>query len=306
MRFKLMKKIILGLSCFLVTLNSLAGGGPPAAQKGGNACVSDNFCTYSEMPLQNQGALTLKWYINKKEKNWNLSDPGWCGAVAGMMAIYGMVKHNRKVKYNSWLDDKPDNHYGAWKTGVDFKTDFKKGGTYDGEASAAVQSLLNRATNYKSKYYSQGASGFDNSASIKNEIKAQKHVEYLSICKYGVENKRVITADLNQNLKDRKAKVGYYEVLGKTNGCHALALNGYDGNKLIINDPWGRVYTVDFESIFYGSTGGNIYAYPRTRVTYNKWMHRTWDNFSHFMGHGGEKGEHTILTGRIKFAIYQP
>lgn len=207
------------------------------------------------------------------------------------------------------MDDNPENKYGAWKTGLDFKTDFKKGGTYNSNASAAIQNLLNKATNYKSKYYSSENSPIASSASVKNEIKAQKHVEYLSICKYKVENRRTITADLNldQKVKERKAQVGYFEVLKEIDGCHALALNGYDGNKLIINDPWGRVYTVDFENIFYGSqSGNNIYALPRTRVIYGKMMHRTWDNFSHFMGHGGEKSTHTILTNRIKFSIYEP
>jgi hypothetical protein len=262
------------------------------------------------MPLQNQGALTLKWYINKKQKNWNLSDPGWCGAIAGMMAIYGIVKHNRKVKYNSWLDEKPDNHFGAWKTGLEFNTDFKKGGTYDGSASYAIQSLLNRATNYKAKYFSNQYNSAVNSASIKNEIKAQKYVAYLSICKYKVENKRTLTPGLNidQGVKDRKAQVGYYEVLkAGAENCHALALNGYDGSKLFINDPWGRVYTVDFENIIYGGISDNrVWAHPRTRVIYGNFKARTWDNFSHYIAHGGEKGEHTILSGRIKFAIYQP
>ncbi len=305
-----MKKINLGLICFLFTLNSYAsGGGPPKEQKTGNACVSDNFCTYGEMPLQNQGALTLKWYINKKEKNWNVWDPGWCGAVSGMMALYGINKHNRKIKWNSWMDDNPENKYGAWKTGLDFKTNFKNGGTYDSNASTAIQNLLNKATNYKSKYFSIEYSPIASSASVKNEIKAQKHVEYLSICKYKVENRRTITADLNldQKVKERKAQVGYYEVLKEINGCHALAMNGYDGNKIIINDPWGRVYTVDFENIFYGSQSGNyVYALPRTRVIYGKMMHRTWDNFSHFMAHGGEQKNHTILINRIKFSIYEP
>lgn len=301
-----MKKLIVFL--FFLS-NAHAGGGSLPPEKTGNACVSDNFCTYGEMPLQNQGAVTLKWYINDKQKNWNVWDPGWCGAVAGMMALYGINKHNRKIKWNSWMDDNPENKYGAWKTGLEFKTDFKKGGTYDGNAKDAIEGLLNKATNYKSKYLSVENGPITNSLSVKNEIKAQKHVEYLSICKYKVENRRVITADLNldQKVKERKAKVGYYEVLKEIDGCHALALNGYDGNKLIINDPWGRVYTVDFENIFYGSQSNNyVYALPKTRVTYGKMMARTWDNFSHFMGHGGEQGTHTILTNRIKFSIYQP
>lgn len=300
-----MKKILL-LIIFLT--NAHAAGGPPKEQKTGNACVSDNFCTYGEMPLQNQGAVTLKWYINKKEKNWNVWDPGWCGAVAGMMALYGINKHNRKIQWNSWMSDNPENKYGAWKTGLDFKTDFKKGGTYDGNAKAAIENLLNLAKNYKSKYFSVESSPIASSASIKNEIKTQKHVEYLSICKYNVENRRTIAPDLyfDKKIPERKAQIGYYEVLKEIKGCHALALNGYDGNRLIINDPWGRVYTVDFENIFYGSQSGNyIYAFPKTRVIYGKWKDRTWDNFSHFVQHGGEQGTHTILTNRIKFSIYE-
>ena len=246
-----MEKIPLFLISLLLTLNAHAAGSK-APQKTGNSCISDSFCTYGEMPLQNQGASTLLWYINDKEKIKVPSDPGWCGAVAGMMALYGMKNHNPKVKWNSWMDDKAENKYGVWKTGLDFKTDFKNGGTYSHLAYNAINNLLNKGSNYNSKFISYGSSSAS-SASIKDEIKAQKHVEYLSICQYKVEIKRTLSPDLNYSneIKDRKAKVGYYEVIKELTGCHALALNGYDGNRLIIHDPWGRVYTVDMENIFY-------------------------------------------------------
>ena len=88
---------------------------------------------------------------------------------------------------------------------MDFKTDFKKGGTYDSNAKAAIESLLNKATNYKSKYFSMEYNPIASSISVKNEIKNQKHVEYLSICEYKVEIKRTLAADLNYNQEIRPA-----------------------------------------------------------------------------------------------------
>ena len=297
------------LVSILLSFTSHGSGSKPPPEETANSCVSDKYCTYGDMPLQNQGAITLKWYLNKKESNMKMSDPGWCGPTAGMMALYGIKKHNPKVKWNSWMDDGTDNHYGVWRAGKDFKTDFKSGGTYNNNTEAAVKSLVDNAKNISAKFFSSQNAPIETSLSIKNEIKAQKHVEYLSICKYKVENKRTLIPNLNYSseVQKRKSSIGYYEVVKDQDGCHALALNGYDGDRLIIHDPWGRVYTVDVESIFYGrESSTDVIADPRTRVTYGKMRKRTWDNFSHFMGHGGEQSSHTILTFRLKFAVYQP
>jgi hypothetical protein len=86
-----------------------------------------------------------------------------------------------------------------------------------------------------------------------------------------------------------------------------LALNGYDGDKLIIYDPWGRVYTVSMDSIFYGRQGSNaVFADPRTRVIYGNYKTRTWDNFNHYVTGSGEQKTQTLLTHRIKFRVSQP
>ncbi len=302
MKFKIL------ITC-LISFSVYAGGSKPPPEETGNACLSDSYCTYGEMPLQNQGAVTLKWYLNKKVGNMNVFDAGWCGPTAGMMALYGVKNHNPKVKWGSWMDDGTDNHYGVWKAGVDFKTDFKNGGTFDNNAFSGIKNLIDKASNTSNKFYTNLGSTFVTSAIIKSEIKAQKHVEYLSICKYKVEVKRTLSPNIQyyQEVKDRFSNVGYFEVAKEIEGCHALALNGYDGNRLIIHDPWGRVYTVDVESIWYGRESGSfVFSDPRTRVTYGSMRKRTWDNFAHFMTHGGEQKSHTILRNRIKFGVYQP
>jgi hypothetical protein len=226
-----------------------------------------------------------------------------------MMALYGMKENNKGVRYNSWLANKTSWHYGVWKAGVDFKTDFKNGGTYTNDAYNGIRNLVKRASNTKSKYYHMGRSyPIDSGSSIKNSIKNRKHIEYVAMCKFKVKNKRTLVATMryDSEIKRRKQQVGYYEVMGKNEGCHALALNGYDGNRLIIYDPWGRVYTVNVENIFYGhESGSRVYQMPRTRITYGKYKKRDWLNFNHFVEHGGKKGAHTILVQRIQFGIYQ-
>ncbi|RLA62796.1 MAG: hypothetical protein DRQ88_13230 [Epsilonproteobacteria bacterium] len=297
--------IIFSLSSF-----SLFAGGskkPPPVNE--NACTSSSYCTYGKMPLANQGSMKLRWYLNSKTGNKVAMDPGWCGPVAGMMALYGMKEHNKNVRYNSWLKDRTEWRYGVWKSGVGFKTKFKDGGTYNSYASNHIRDLVNAATNTKSKYHSKGSYyPMDSGASIKNSIKNKKHIEYVSMCRYKVENKRTLVANINYDskVKQRHQQVGYYEVLGKNEGCHALAINGYDGNRLIIYDPWGRAYTVNIENIFFGrESGSNVYPNPRTRVTYGRYKKRKWANFSHFVKHGGKKSSHTILTQRVQFGIYQ-
>ena len=97
-----------------------------------NQCRSNLTCTYGDMPLQRQGAIMLRWFLNEKEQLSVKSDPGWCGAVAGMMAIYGLKAHNPGIKWNSWPDEVPsekvkkkNRYYGVWKTGKLFKTNFE-------------------------------------------------------------------------------------------------------------------------------------------------------------------------------------
>jgi len=302
-----MKIKIFLISICLIPFSIFGGGSKKPPPVNENACTSSSYCTYGNMPLANQGSMRLRWYLNKKTGNKLYSDPGWCGPVAGMMALYGMKEHNKKVRYNSWLKNKTNWRYGVWQTGLGSKTDFKNGGTYSHNTYKHIKDLVNKASNTKSKYYTYG-SRTESAKSIKNSIKNKKHIEYLSMCLYKVENKRTLIANLNYDskVKARYQQIGYYEVLGENEGCHALALNGYDGNRLIIYDPWGRVYTVNFENIFYGrETSSNVYASNRTRVTYGKYKKRNWLNFSAFVKRGGKKSEHTILTGRILFGIYQ-
>ena len=83
--------------------NRFSGGDSAYSE---NQCLSEVACTYGNMPLQRQGFITLRWYLNEKEQLVK-SDPGWCGAVAGMMALYGLNAHNPQIKWNSWPDEVP-------------------------------------------------------------------------------------------------------------------------------------------------------------------------------------------------------
>jgi hypothetical protein len=308
-RIIIMKALIFVISLSLIPFTAFPKGGKRPPKRGKeNKCTSSRYCTYGKMPLDRQNRMGLRWYINKKSKNRVWNDPGWCGPVAGMMALYGMKNHNPKVRFNSWLDHKTSKNYGVWRSGEDFDTDWKGGGTYAYDTYIGIKNLVNRARRTKSKYYDRKNSDFDNSKTIKDSIQRRKHIEYVSMCNQKVETKRTLLPNLRYDsaVKKRFQKVGYYEVLGDYIGCHALVINGYDGNRLIAYDPWGRVYTVAIENYLFARHSHNrVIADTNPRVTYIKYKKRDWLNFGHFVKHGGKKKEHTILIDRILFGIFQ-
>tara|TARA_Y100001954_G_scaffold93508_1_gene102413 strand:+ start:527 stop:1501 length:975 start_codon:yes stop_codon:yes gene_type:complete len=283
-----------------------------------NQCRSEVACTYGNMPLQRQGSIMLRWYLNEKEQLSVKSDPGWCGAVAGMMALYGLKAHNPQIKWNSWPDEVPfkrikkkNLHYGVWKTGKLFKTNFEKGGTYGHHAALGLQNIWDNLEGAKWKHYSnERYLPLWSTETLKQDILEKKHVSYVGISKEKVKIVRSLSPQIfyDDEIKKRYLDVGYFEVPVSREGGHALVINGYDGDHLILYDPWGRIYTAKASNYLYAVEKGFlsdkvISGSHRTRFTYGKKKKRNWMNFSHFIEHAGEFRFHNILMTKTNIGL---
>ena len=314
-----MKKVIILMT--IVSCSELFSFGGNRFQEDGpfeNSCVSREVCTYGKMPLQRQGSMMLRWYLNEKEDLSVRSDPGWCGAVAGMMAVYGLRAHNPHIKWNDWPDLLPtskvksrNRHFGVWRTGLIFKTDFENGGTYGHHAADALRDMWDKVENEKWKYYSnERYLPLWSSETLKKDIYQNKHVSYVGVSKEEVKIVRSLStnARYDENVKERFMEVGYYEVPVQREGGHALVINGYDGGKIILYDPWGRIYTVDVTNYLYAVEKGylsnrTLSGSHRSRFTYYKKKKRDWLNFDHFIGNSGLKKYHNILNTKTNIGI---
>jgi len=283
-----------------------------------NQCKSDLTCTYGKMPLQRQGAIMLRWYLNEKEQLSVKSDPGWCGAVAGMMAIYGLKAHNPHVKWNAWPDKVPSKrikkngrYYGVWKTGKLFKTNFEKGGTYGHHAASGLQNMWDNLEGVNWKHFSnERYLPLWSTETLKQDILEKKHVSYVGISKEKVKIVRSLSPKVvyDEKVKKRFLDVGYFEVPISREGGHALVINGYDGQNLILYDPWGRIYTAKASNYLYAVEKGFISdkvisGSHRTRFTYGKKKKRDWLNFDHFIQNSGLVRYHNILTTKTNIGL---
>ncbi len=283
-----------------------------------NNCLSKVSCTYSRMPLQRQGAIMLKWYLNEKESLSVKSDPGWCGAVAGMMAVYGLRVHNPNVKWDDWPDNVPvskikksNRYYGVWKIGQSFKTNFENGGTYGHHAADALRNMWDKVKGYSWKHFSnERYLPIWSTKTLKEDIYKKKHVSYIGVSKEEVKIVRSLSTSVryDKEVKERFMNVGYYEVPVKREGGHALVINGYDGGKIILYDPWGRIYTVDIVNYLYAVEKGfisnkTLSGSHRSRFSHHKKIKRDWLNFNHFIENAGLKKYHNILNTKTNIGI---
>ena len=91
-------------------------------------------------------------------------------------------------------------------------------------------------------------------------------------------------------------------------GMLDIIVNGYDGDNLILYDPWGRIYTAKASNYLYAVekrflSDKIISGSHRTRFTYGKKKKRDWLNFDHFIGNSGLKKYHNILNTKTNIGI---
>lgn len=284
------------------------GAGSATAATGSGECQSNSHCTYGLMPIERQGDRDLGDYI-KKHTDGPDDDKGWCGAVSGMMIITAFRAHFPSIKWNSWVDEldpgmNENNRFkGILEAGNLFKTDWKYGGTSTSYVMRGLKSLIEPVETEDK--FTVGDDLIEPTPFFKidgyiSTLRDKKQAHYLTIIKTNVINKRTLTPDnvRHENHKDLVMNYEAYEMI-QDKGRHAIVLNGYEGDKAIIYDPWGRAYLSYLTTRFYTWQYNSSYKL-KNGLVYKKDIH--WDTFGkHFV----EKGnDHFVIDEKISLRVH--
>jgi hypothetical protein len=205
----------------------------PVPAKLHSRCQSTSRCFYANFPVYEQGFWGLENYIGNKLGKANYTDPGLCGPTAGAMILKAVLneRDNRTKLNNVFLTNVLNQSWyeTVYQLGRDANTDFINGGTYTTGIYFSFLNYFRNTAAQKSLYltmehsWSQGAR--ITNSDIINLIKTKKPALYIGV-KALVRHETYINGI---------QKIWHaYEGPG-----HALAIKGFDGDRLHIQDPWG-------------------------------------------------------------------
>jgi hypothetical protein len=186
-----------------VALGAISAGAPAVAEV---VCQSASLCLHSNMPLYNQGAVSLISLINKNKGLALKQDMGFCGPTASAMVLKSM-RNNSPIPLLSMVDiEKPEELIFA--VGESEGINWEKGGVQ----ISGAKSIRSTVRDLFTKSIIHSGNGYSGRVPTVAEFR-----NYVPIYVVGAQ--------------------------GKT-AAHAMALNGVEGNLHKIFDPWGRIYSV--------------------------------------------------------------
>jgi hypothetical protein len=213
-----------------------------------NRCQSESICVYSKMPLLRQSDPRLARFIalRIRENPHRYKDPGLCAPVASTMAIAGIMSEmhlgttpaNGLVNLLSMPSSRVSPENKVWLIGKEVKTDFRRGGTKANDVFSAYKRFFHFKNQKSKQLAAHGISNWDNlrdrygeydNNRLVNSIKSKKHVLHTFLTAAELKKKKILWK-----------KIRYYS---PTVG-HATLINGVDGNRLKMFDPWGSMYPV--------------------------------------------------------------
>jgi hypothetical protein len=174
------------------------------------------------MPIYSQGSSMLESYIGRMIGVSQYQDRGMCAPTSGAMVLSAVLseKNNLTNLNNSFLNSIPSRPWyeTVYEIGLDSGTDFRNGGTFFPDLTDALFSYFSE-TEAKTGLY---MSSWSMTTPWANEdilglIRSKKPA--LVISTFGL-------------IKDNS----FYRFSGSS---HALAIKGFDGDRLHIQDAWG-------------------------------------------------------------------
>jgi hypothetical protein len=219
-------------------------------------CESSIRCVFASMPLYSQGSSELADKVGSLLNDPLYKDQGLCVPVAATMMLSGLIqeKHPKTKTNNIFLDDFNNRPWvdNALQIGLDAKTNFSEGGT----ALFFVNSAFGKYFKHvkAAKRYDRINKGLlliDPNKSLhwyKSKIKKYKYAFLIGTDVFEKVEKKILgikivyykprhgdNGDQDNDLKDG-GRIG-----------HGLVIAGYEGDKLLISDPWGVRYFTDFK-----------------------------------------------------------
>ncbi len=185
-------------------------------------CQSSARCFYAQMPVYNQNNFMLENYVGNKIGVSQYHDAGLCAPTSGAMVLRAVLseKDGLTKLNNTFLNFLP---YQPWyetiyQIGVDAQTDFLNGGTTPYEMNHAFSAYFSKTQAKKGLYLNlwQRNNLWANQDMI-DLIKSKKPAFLIGV--------------------HPLTKVGARYT--STSSGHALAIKGFDGDRLHIQDPWG-------------------------------------------------------------------
>lgn len=185
-------------------------------------CQSNIRCVYTRMPIYSQGSSMLESYVGRMIGVSQYQDRGMCAPTSGAMVLSAVLseKNDFTRLNNSFLDSIPGRPWyeTIYEIGLDSGTDFRNGGTFLSDLTDALFSYFSQTQAKKGIYLSSWSRyTLWTNEEMLGLIKSKKPAFVIST--YGL---------VNEN--------GAYRFSGSS---HALAIKGFDGDRLHIQDPWG-------------------------------------------------------------------
>ena len=203
------------------------------------SCQSGTICVHNLMPLWDQSDGQLRAYVNATEGLSLTHDPGWCGAVSGAMVLSSYFQEVQT--YTGLQPTAIPSPYTAGMTEYPFidktmhllGTNIAGGGT----TGAPNNGMINMLGNCMQTDAFDPVWGFSYNTVAYNSPQSFRQgmpLGWLTVCSQS----------------------------GGLGACHALAVNGTEGNSFKIYDPWGTVYDASI-SVTFPAPANNL-GYPST------------------------------------------
>jgi hypothetical protein len=126
----------------------------------------------------------------------------------------------------------------VYNVGSELKTDFVKGGTKNTDAFAGYKNFFKFINQRSFQLSSEGVGYWDRVFDRYDEYRNDQLIQNFK------NKKHLLQANVISATKKEKkvlwTKITWYEA----ETGHAVAFNGYDGNRLKLFDPWGSIYPV--------------------------------------------------------------
>lgn len=211
------------------------------------ATCSDSYCSNPNVPLFSQVDPKLAKYISS-QIGYTIWDKGWCGGVSSAMITRGAILSseipeemfrnyghgdNYQTKELYYFQDRlnPNKYAQIYDVMNKVGTNIHDGGTYNHSVDNYFYRLLRNLTSH---------SGRSDVNGIRYQIRNSAALYFLAIAAY----------------KNGDRQWG-----------HAVVIRGYDQDKLIINDPWGKIYNVSVDgSRLYSTEGGSVQSIQKSNM----------------------------------------
>lgn len=264
-------------------------------------CQSGTICTYSKMPLMRQSDPKFTQFVANRigQNPATYKDPGLCATTAGSMAVSAIMLEKAPATGTSsallarWNSMTTENS--AYLLGQQIKTDFVKGGTKTRDLYDGYKAFFKFARASKFQLSSEGTGFWDNLFDKYDEYPLQSLINGIK------SNKHVLQASMIATVKKEKKVLWTTIKWNEPGSGHSVVINGFDGNRLKVFDPWGAMYPIitQVESVKLNP----LWSQKATTVT----SVGAAQGFSPVGFVGNEtkgKGNYVILSGFVKADAY--